>query len=176
MDLRDSSVSHNSSNKYCETEVPCDQNQEKEAILWKIRTTGIGENHKAGKLNFLRRLVQWNLYKETTKILLHSRQLLSHKRENKDDYVNPMAGKFYNLNAFSSTFAVSYRRHCTNFESCRNLCKNNSYIIIAYTGIIVDMGSASDRWHYNVMSLIGGTHTQNDPSYIEPYPEWSLLH
>ena len=37
-------------------------------------------------------------------------------------------------------------------------------------GIIVDMGSASDRRHYNVMSLIDGTHTQNDPSYTEPSP------
>ena len=41
--------------------------KKEEAILWKIRTTGIGENHKAVKLNFLLRLVQWNLYKETTK-------------------------------------------------------------------------------------------------------------
>ena len=141
--------------------------KKEEAILWKIRTTGIGEIHKAGKLNFLLRLVQWNLCKETIKILLHSRQLLSHNRENKDDYVNTMPGKFYNLNAFSTTFAVSlYRRHCTTFESCKNLCKNNSYIIIAYMEIIVDMCSASDRWHYNVMSLIGRNRN----------PEWSLLH
>ena len=42
--------------------------KKEEAILWKIRTTGIGDNHKAGKLNFLCRLVQWNLYKATTKI------------------------------------------------------------------------------------------------------------
>ena len=32
------------------------------------------------------------------------------------------------------------------------------------SGIILGMGSANERWHYNVMSsLIGWAHTQNDP-------------
>ena len=56
MDLRDPSVSHidNNSNKYCKTNVPWDPWEfKKEGILWKKRTTAMGENHKAGKLNFL---------------------------------------------------------------------------------------------------------------------------
>ena len=33
------------------------------------------------------------------------------------------------------------------------------------TGIILSMGSANERWCYNVMSsFIGWTHTQNDPA------------
>ena len=30
-------------------------------------------------------------------------------------------------------------------------------------GIILGMGSANERWHYNATSVIGWAHTQNDP-------------
>ena len=74
MDLRDRSVSciDDSCEKNCNTKF--------HGIKFK--------NHKAGKLNFLLRLQQWNLYKETTKFSDLSRQLLFHNRDNKHDYVN----------------------------------------------------------------------------------------
>ena len=60
MDLGDSSVSHidNSITSTVKRKFPGIKIKKEEAILWKIRTTGIGENHKAGKLNFLLSLVQ----------------------------------------------------------------------------------------------------------------------
>ena len=59
MDLRDPSVSHidNSSNKHCNTKVFWDQNQERRRNIVEEKdhceSSAMGENHKAGKLNFL---------------------------------------------------------------------------------------------------------------------------
>ena len=79
----------------------------------------------------------------------------------------------------------------------------SAYSSYACGGIILGMGSANERWHYNVMSSpIGWAHTQNDlwfgdgniqrelgqyrgwsmalqcntiSHWLSPYPEWSLI-
>ena len=57
--------------------------------------------------------LQWNLYKATTKFCGLSRQVVSHDRENKHDFVMAMPDKWWNLCVFSETWLVfSYRFHC----------------------------------------------------------------
>ena len=42
--------------------------------------------------------------------------------------------------------------------------KHNAFHEISVTGLILGMGSANERWHYNVTwCLTGWAHTQNDP-------------
>ena len=57
--------------------------------------------------------LQWNLYKATTEFRGLSRQVVSHGRENKHDFVKTVSGKLWNLCVFSKTYPVSlYRFHC----------------------------------------------------------------
>ena len=58
-------------------------------------------------------MVQWDLYKATTKFCGLSRQVVSHDRENKHDFVKTAPDKCWNLCDFSKTSPVLlYRFHC----------------------------------------------------------------
>ena len=58
-------------------------------------------------------VIQWNLYKLTTKFCGLSRQVVFPDKENKQDFVKNVPGKWWNLCVFSKTSPVSlYRFHC----------------------------------------------------------------
>ena len=60
-------------------------------------------------------VIQWNLYKMTTKFCGLSRQVVPHGKENKHDFVKNVPDKWWNSCVLSKTCTVSlYRFHCIN--------------------------------------------------------------
>ena len=56
----------------------------------------------------LKNIIQWKLYKMTTKFCDLSKQMVLHGRENKHDFVKTVPGKWWNLCVFSKTSRSHY--------------------------------------------------------------------
>ena len=73
-------------------------------------------------------MIQWNLYKATTQFCGFSRQVVSHDRENKHDFLQTLSGKWWNLCDFDKNFP----RHIIQVPLYHNFDSKRENLMMSY--------------------------------------------